>query len=125
MPNGNESILIVEDEISIAEAWQQMLRNQGYDVVTKNNPLDALEELEKTPDRFSLIITDLAMPGMRGDVLSAEICKTNPNLPIILCTGYLEDMSTDCPCPSIKKKLFKPFKLHQLVETVRMVIDGF
>jgi PAS domain S-box-containing protein len=122
--SGNESILIVDDEKDIARIWQQTLQRQGYDVVSKGHPFEALAEFKKSPERYSLVITDLAMPDMTGDKLCQEIFKVNPQVPIILCTGYFEEMRLKTICSSVKQNLIKPVKLGTLAETVRKVIDN-
>jgi PAS domain S-box-containing protein len=123
LQSGNESILIVDDEVDITKTWLQMLSRQGYEVVSKGHPYEALEEFKKAPERYALVITDLAMPDMMGDRLCQEIFKVNPQVPIILCTGYFENMRPEVMCPAIKQKLLKPVELWKLAETVRKVID--
>jgi DNA-binding NtrC family response regulator len=103
--------------------WQKMLTRQGYDVAVRNHPHEALEELKNNPLRYSLVISDLAMPDMTGDQLCAEMTKINPRVPMILCTGYLEEMKTTRLCPAVKRRILKPVNLLMLAETVRSVID--
>ena len=71
---------------------------QGYQVETKNNPVDALELFRSKPDRFDMIITDMTMPNLTGDKLAAEIKKIRPDISVILCTGFSEkaDVSHFC-----------------------------
>lgn len=123
VPSGNESILVVDDEPDITMLWQKMLTRQGYDVAVRNHPHEALEELKNNPLRYSLVISDLAMPDMTGDQLCAEMTKINPRVPMILCTGYLEEMKTTRLCPAVKRRILKPVNLLMLAETVRSVID--
>jgi PAS domain S-box-containing protein len=122
--HGSESVLIVDDEEAIAKTWEGMLKRQGYDVVVRSRPSDALEEFKRSPERFSLVISDLAMPGMTGDCLCQEIFKIRPEVPIIMCTGYFETLRSKTICSSIKQILIKPVSLGALTETVRRVIDG-
>jgi two-component system, cell cycle sensor histidine kinase and response regulator CckA len=123
LPTGCENILIVDDEIDVASIWQQMLSRQGYQVESKNDPLDALNDFRKTPDRYNLVITDLAMPGMTGEILSEELSRIRPKIPVILCTGYFEETRNKSLCPAIKEYLIKPVNMITLAETVRKVID--
>jgi CheY-like chemotaxis protein len=122
-PTGSESILIVDDEIDVAGIWQQMLSRQGYHVESKNDPREALNDFRQNPDRYNLVITDLAMPGMTGEILSEELSRIRPEIPVILCTGYFEEMRKKPLCPAIKEYLTKPVNLITLAETVRKVID--
>jgi PAS domain S-box-containing protein len=123
LPTGSESILIVDDEIDIAGIWQQMLSRQGYHVESKNDPHEALNAFRQHPDRYDLVITDLAMPGMTGEILSDELSGIRPEIPVILCTGYFEEMRNKPLCPAIKEYLTKPVNMVTLAETVRKVID--
>lgn len=120
---GSESILIVDDEADITAIWQQILTRQGYDVTVRNHAHAALEEFKKNPERYSLIITDLAMPDLTGDKLIEEISRINPRVPIILCTGYCETTRTITQCSTVKQHLLKPVNLVTLAETVRRVMD--
>jgi YesN/AraC family two-component response regulator len=63
------------------------------------------------------------MPGMTGEVLSEELSGIRPEIPVILCTGYFEEMRNKTLCPAIKEYLTKPVSLVTLAETVRKVID--
>ena len=123
LPTGSENILIVDDEIDVARIWQQMLSRQGYHVESKNDPHEALIAFRQHPDRYDLVITDLAMPGMTGEILSEELSRICAEIPVILCTGYFEEMRNKPLCPAIKEYLTKPVNLITLVETVRKVID--
>ena len=67
------------------------------------NSSEALKHFETSPQAFDLIITDMAMPNMAGDVLAQKIMEIRPDIPIILCTGFSEHMDE-------KQALFKGFK---------------
>ena len=65
-----------------------MLVRLGYRVVTNTDPIEAFETFRDKPDRFDLVITDMTMPDMTGDILAKKLMKIRPNIPIILCTGF-------------------------------------
>jgi CheY-like chemotaxis protein len=71
-----------------------MLESLGYTVTTRTSSLEALELFKAKPDRFDLVITDMAMPNMPGDALSAELMKIRPEIPVILCTGTVQRSRT-------------------------------
>ena len=73
---GNERILLIDDECSIAELGGEYLNKLGYEAQTLSNSLEALERIRSDPTRFDLIITDMAMPKMTGEEL-AEIMRSN------------------------------------------------
>ncbi len=88
-----EHILLVDDESSIISLSKQMLKRIGYHVAHYESSPEALEAFRKHPDKFSLVITDLTMPDITGDKLSAELIKIRPDIPIILWTGGSEIFS--------------------------------
>ena len=123
-PTGNENILFVDDEKSLIELGDKMLSSLGYHVVTKTDPLEAIEIFKTNPDQFDLIITDMAMPNMSGTRVAKELMKIRADIPIVLCTGFskLVDAET-AKSFGIKGFLMKPITLHRLAETVREVLQ--
>ena len=101
-----------------------MLTNLGYSVTSKNHPIEALEEFQSSPDRFDLVITDMAMPKMMGDELAAEIIKVRPGVPIICSTGYFELNDDDKNSKAnFMGYIAKPVIYENLANTVRETID--
>jgi PAS domain S-box-containing protein len=87
---GTERILFVDDEPLQAELVEKGLGRLGYSVTTMTDSLEALSLLEKSPDDFDLLITDMTMPNMTGDLLAKRVMMIRKELPIIICTGYRE-----------------------------------
>jgi len=81
---GTERILLVDDENAIITMEKQMLERLGYQVTSRTSSIEALEAFRASPDKFDIIITDMAMPNMPGDKLSAELIKIRPDIPILL-----------------------------------------
>ena len=122
--SGNEHILLVDDEKTIIEMEQNMLERLGYKVTSRSSSIEALEAFRAAPDKFDLIITDMAMPKMPGDKLSAELTKIRPNIPVLLCTGFSETMSEEkAVAMGIKGFLLKPIVMKNLSHTIREVLD--
>lgn len=65
-----------------------MLRGQGYAVSEASGPWSALEQIERHPARFSLLVADVVMPEMSGVELAAAAQRINPQLPVLFMTGY-------------------------------------
>ncbi|MCF8026573.1 MAG: response regulator, partial [Desulfobacteraceae bacterium] len=100
------------------------LHRLGYRVTCETNPEKALELFACDPDGFDLVITDMTMPKMTGDVLAREILKIRPNMKIILCTGYSEKISEQTACQAgIARYLEKPVDLLTMAEALRAVLD--
>ncbi|MBT3312336.1 MAG: PAS domain S-box protein [Desulfobacterales bacterium] len=122
---GNERILVVDDDEAVAQLIKKILERLGYKITIRYSSLDALEFFRIFPDRFDLIITDMTMPNMCGDILSIEIKKIRPDIPIILCTGFSEKVTTGNSTENfIDKVLLKPILNNELMNIVRNVLDN-
>jgi PAS domain S-box-containing protein len=121
---GTERILFVDDEQALAKIGKQMLESLGYTVSTRTSSLEALELFKAKPDQFDMVITDMAMPNMSGDILSAELIKIRPDIPVILCTGYSSKISDETAMKiGIKAFAYKPIAKIDLAKSVRRVLD--
>ena len=124
LPTGNEHILFIDDEETLIDLGKNMLSKLGYQVTTRTSSIEALEDFKTTPDRFNLIISDMTMPSMTGDMLADEIIKIRPDIPIIICTGFSEQLSEKkINALGIKGLLMKPLTINELAKTVRKVLD--
>ncbi|NOY69897.1 MAG: response regulator [Deltaproteobacteria bacterium] len=125
LPKGTERILVVDDELMITDLLQQILERLGYTVTALVSSIDALEAFRSSPDAFDLVITDMTMPKMSGDMLAGEIKKIRPDIPVILCTGF-SDKINGRPGPEfqINEFLMKPANTAKLAKTIRNVLDG-
>ncbi|MCP3899031.1 MAG: response regulator, partial [Desulfobacteraceae bacterium] len=122
---GNEQILLVDDEEDIVTMEKRMLKNFGYQVTALTSSTEALETFHDDPNKFDIVITDMAMPNMSGEKLSAEIKKIHPDIPILLCTGYSEVMSKEkATSLGIKGFLLKPIVMEDLANKIREILDG-
>ena len=120
---GTEQILLVDDEEAILAMEKRMLERLGYQVTSRTSSLEALEAFRANPDKFDLIITDMAMPNMPGDKLSAELIKIRYDIPILLCTGFSETISEEKAISlGIKGFLFKPIVMKNLAQKIREVL---
>lgn len=124
LPTGSERILFVDDERPLVEAGRDMLQKLGYKVVAKTNGAEALESFIAQPQEFDLVVTDLTMPRMTGVELAKGMKAVRNNIPIILCTGFLEKMTRE----QFKNTGFceiigKPLDVHVLAQTVRRILD--
>ncbi len=120
---GAGHILFVDDEKMLLDLGEQILTALGYQVTTEINSDNALERFRENPDRFDLVITDQTMPNLSGKELSQEIHKLNPDLPIILCTGYSSKISEeDAGDFGISTYCTKPLKISELSKLVKDVL---
>lgn len=111
------SILIVDDEEELATLFKDSMKAMGMDAMSFSNPLLAFEYFKDNKDKFSLVITDLRMPGMCGIELANNIRKLNDSVKIFLITAFdtidLESSETYQKA-KIDKILQKPIKLSAL-----------
>ena len=114
-------ILVVDDEPFVCEAVKMMLAFDGHEVKTANSGKEALLVLEK--DKFDLVITDFAMPTMKGDELAAAIKARLPKQPVVMITAYAEMLqSSGHPLPGVDFLIGKPFLLENLREAIAKVL---
>ena len=124
LPTGSERILFIDDEHALIEIGSQMLERLGYEVVTRQGSVEALELFRAEPDRFDLVITDMTMPHMTGDKLARELMKIRPDIPVILCTGHSKLVSeAKAKDMGIRAFVMKPILKRTLAEAVRKALD--
>ncbi len=124
IPRGNETILLIDDEVPIIDATKQMLERLGYTVVGEMSGIDALETFRAEPGRFDLIITDQTMPTMSGLQLAEELMNIRPEIPIILCTGFSEGIGpTEVKSMGIREFVMKPVIKKDIAVTIRNILD--
>ena len=123
MTGGKEHILLVDDEAMLVDMMRQVLEQLGYTVNTYTDSGDALKAFLNTPRTYDLLITDMTMPGMTGTGLAKAVRKVRHDLPIILCTGYNEQLCDEnLNALGIKALMMKPVGMQQLAETIRSVL---
>lgn len=88
-------VLVVDDDRDFGDMVSLMLKRQGWVVSYFDNPLAAHAAFLDRPDHWSLLITDQAMPGLRGQDLIRKIKSVAPDLPCVLCSGYDEALDED------------------------------
>lgn len=122
-PRGNERILLVDDEKPIVLMEQTMLEKLGYKTTIHTNSLDALSDFKLRPNYFDLVISDRGMPNLTGEQLAKELLLIKPEIPIILCTGFINGVETTHNI-DIKGFLIKPMTIGDLSNMVRKVLDS-
>lgn len=121
---GHESILFVDDEISIVKLSTRILEKFGYKVTGTTSSINALTLFESKPDEFDLVVTDMSMPDMIGTQLAKKIIEIHPDIPIIICTGFSERLDNETAMQiGIKDYLHKPMTIDELSLKVREVLD--
>ncbi len=121
---GNEKVLFVDDDDSLRTACCINLSRLGYNVVEAINGVDALEKIKEgfTPD---VVLTDVTMPEMDGFTLSQNLNTMNPDLPIIIISGFSED-SVPPELANRNNVIFlpKPFNSKKLSQTIKTALSS-
>jgi two-component system cell cycle sensor histidine kinase/response regulator CckA len=116
---GNETILVIDDEVPVLEFIKETLSDRGFNVILTDNPVNGLEIYRRNPAQVDLVITDIVMPAMSGNQLIRDIRSIEPQTRIIASTGFSESIGD----VSIDGFLRKPFSSKTLLLTVRDVLD--
>jgi PAS domain S-box-containing protein len=124
LPRGSETILIVEDELSLRGLITRALRAHGYTVLEAANGQEALPLAEAHRSNIQLLVTDVVMPGMSGQTLAERVIKICPGVKIIFISGYISNpMVRDAIRRIGSHFLQKPFSLSELGRAVREALD--
>ncbi len=120
---GKRRILFVDDEEALVEVGKQMLERLGYEVVAEKDSVRALKQFQRDPGMFDLVITDQTMPNMTGIELAKRMMSIKKDIPIILCTGFSEVISSEsAKAMGIREFVMKPIIKNEMAETIRRVI---
>ena len=102
---------------------EDMLENWGMDVYSFNSSLEAREFIEANPNAFDLIILDQTMPKLTGIELARQIVAANPHVPIILYTGYSEEIkSSDIEILGIQALVKKPIDVQEFYQLTKSIL---
>ena len=124
LPRGDETVLLVEDEVAILKMGKRMLETLGYRVLASSSPVKALEMVQKHSEDLHILITDVVMPEMNGRDLSRELKKFHPGIATLFMSGYTANVIAhqgvlDAGVHFIQK----PFSKKDLAMKVRLVLD--
>lgn len=119
---GSETILLVEDSDDVRALAQEQIAALGYRVVLASSGEEALERLKT--ETIDLLFTDIVMPGgMSGLELVEQFRETHPETPVLMTTGYNEDLVADIPRGSNLDVIGKPYRREQLADRIRAALD--
>lgn len=123
-PRGTETVLLVEDEVSILSMIANILEKQGYTVMSTESSVEAVELAASFNGRIDLLLTDVIMPKLNGKDLSAIIRKDRPDLRVIFMSGYTADVIHKSDIERIDGRFIqKPFSNEDLLKTIREILE--
>ncbi|PKN18992.1 MAG: hypothetical protein CVU71_09430 [Deltaproteobacteria bacterium HGW-Deltaproteobacteria-6] len=125
LATGNETILLVDDDRIIIDVARDMLEILGYRVIVTQQGREAVDIYARQKNEIDLVIQDMVMPGMNGADVFQALKKINPEVRVILASGYVMNkqiaavMEQGC-----RAFMPKPFRLEDLSVKVREVLDS-
>jgi two-component system cell cycle sensor histidine kinase/response regulator CckA len=126
LTRGDETILVVEDEISLRSLIARVLGSLGYRVLIAGTGAQALQVATEADSRLDLLLTDVVLPGgMQGTDLARDLLTSMPNLPVLYMSGYARDAIVHGGrLDEGVNFLEKPFTPDALAKMVRAVLSG-
>ena len=122
---GNECVLFVDDEPELAELGELVLKSLGYQVVCATGSIEAMQIFAHQPSKFDLVISDQTMPQMTGLQLAVELKKLRPDIPVIICTGFSENINEDTyKAHGVNDFFMKPVTKKEVAAVIRRVLDS-
>ena len=119
VPGKGSKILLADDEESLRDMVSEILSSDGYEVVTCNNGLEAVEIYRREWQDIDLVLLDMIMPKMNGEDAFLEMQAINRNIKALLISGYrIEDEVKILLDAGMKGFIAKPFKPELLLKTV-------
>lgn len=122
---GSERVMIVDDEDVVATVHEKILSKLGYKVRSYTNSMEALKAFVVDPGCCDVVVTDMSMPKMTGTKLAQEMLKLRPELPIILITGYSDEVDKEGALHlGIRDFLLKPVTAEVLSAAIRRALPA-
>jgi CheY-like chemotaxis protein len=122
---GNETILLVEDDEMIRKFIARVLKWYGYNLLEACSPAEAIRLSENRERPIHLLLTDIVMPGMRGDEMANLLSPQRPDMKIIFTSGYTEAGVIRRDLQGVGTAFIqKPINPGALSRTVRELLDG-
>jgi len=118
------TILLVDDEEMIIDVGEQMLEKLGFEVLIARNGKEAMEVYEKNRDRIDMVVLDMIMPGMGGGETYDKLKENNPDIKVLLSSGYsIDGRATEIMDRGCNGFIQKPFDIKKLSHSIRNVLE--
>ncbi|HOU85345.1 MAG TPA: response regulator, partial [Spirochaetota bacterium] len=121
---GTGNILLIDDEENLVRTGSSLLKNFGYSAFGFSDPEKALSLFREKPLFFDAVISDYTMPRYTGFDLAEIIRNIRPEIPFILCSGYIDtDVETKMKALKIDSFLKKPLSGRKMAQTLYSVLS--
>ena len=121
--HSHPTILVIDDDASVLRMVRLGLEDEGYTVLSAANPREGIKTFEEQARNISLVLLDFHMPDMNGDRVFDALRKIDPQAPVLLITGFCEDMQNTALQTKVRGCMLKPFPLGDLIGKVREIIS--
>ena len=122
---GSETILFVDDEEMIIEVAEEMIKRLGYKALVAQSGKMAIEMYEAHKERIDMVILDMIMPDMNGGEVYDRIKEKNPEVKVLLSSGYsIDGAASEIMNRGCNGFIQKPFKMKKLSQKLREILDG-
>lgn len=116
-------MLFVDDEPALVEYIVELFEEEGFEVTAETTGGGALDRVSANPHGFDIIVTDQTMPQLLGTELARAIRGLNPDVPILLCTGYTDPIAEAALADgSVDRVVQKPIRALALIEQVAGIL---
>ena len=124
-PDGSrEKILLIDDEVEVAELAAEMLAEEGYPVILAKDGFEALQIYQQLGSKIGLVILDFFLPIMDGDAVFDELRAANPSVDVVLSSGFAEQSKLGAMlAQGLRGFIPKPYTRQKLLEQVRLILD--
>ena len=121
---GSETVLAVDDDPAVLDLLEEVLKPLGYNVLSADSGEKAIDMAANHQDKIDLLLTDVVLPGIKGQELAKQLLRSCPEVNVLFMSGYL--------CPSMahsdaeqKFEAFirKPFSPNALLRKIRKLLD--
>ncbi|MEM8955538.1 MAG: ATP-binding protein [Verrucomicrobiota bacterium] len=125
LTNGEETILLVDDEPIVRAVAEGVLKQFGYTIHCASDGEEAIEICDRLGDKIDLVLLDLTMPKLSGSDTFQKLRKGHANLPVVICSGYIVDPDLFEKETGSRPDAFvqKPYQIDDLASTIRSVFD--
>ena len=124
-PNGNGTILLVEDEKNMLDLLEKNLVRHGYQVLAAADGETALNIYRRSKEAIDVVLLDIGLPKVAGGDVLLKIKNENPDVKVVIASGYLEPkLKSEIDRAGVKHFLSKPYRPDEVVRTLQSLIEG-
>jgi CheY-like chemotaxis protein len=117
------TIMLVDDEVMIIKLFEKLLKKLDYQVISFSSSVAALDYFKNNSNLIDAVITDMTMPDLTGDRLTVKLLEIKPEIPVIICTGYSENISPEkAEELGAKSLMVKPVTLKEITEKLGKIL---